>query len=307
MNVPEENIQNSDFPTQVFGARSWKFHAFLALGVAVLSFAYGLTVGVRRQLARASAVQQPTEAVSSLVSSALDSSIELPPGVVPIPMGDDTAINGKAVDIAMFVSERTPAQIIDDAVSLWKSKGVFAVGMGGNSRAVGIGIDRAAGKRFSAVAWIVPPTLRAGASRGLPVQGMIAATDGDRVVDTSAIGSRGEIEGVPIRPGGQGGAIFSAMDPGGRSETGAYTNPGTVEDNVEFYRRVLVEKGWTENNRSLPPFESDNHPDVASLSFRQADHELTLLFSQLRDGSAFAARESDKTVVTVILGPRLLG
>ena len=97
-------------------------------------------------------------------------------------------------------------------------------------------------------------------------------------------------------PGGKGGTVVSSLEADGRSQTGSYTNPGTVADSAAFYREILNAAGWQE--MSSGPLQVSQNGFV-QLSFFRGAEEIVLFIAPVRE-----AGRNGKTLVTVTLGPR---
>jgi hypothetical protein len=132
-------------------------------------------------------------------------------------------------------------------------------------------------------------------SGGYPVSGTLTVLQAPRPGEEVR-----EVPGVPVMPGGKGGAVFSSDDGRGRGWSSIYLNPGSVEENLAYYRGALPAGGWRETDRRTG---EANLTDFASLSFVRRGEELVLLLSQ--SGSGAPASTAGKTVVMVALGSRV--
>ncbi len=278
-------------------ARLW-FAVSVGVFVLVISFFYGFARGLSKNATLAHA--RASLSSSSFDSLTLPDGIQLPSGTFALPMGKNVRINDKNVDIATFLSNRPIPALVQDQLDLWRQKDLQLVHRVSEKRAVIVGTDRSTGQKYSLMIWMVPPMLRQTAAQGYAVQGTIAISDKEKTGARTDMRFVGEVPGVPVMPGGQGGAVFSSDDVGGRSHTSVYTIPGTIRDGLLYYRNELSQSGWTEiENRSDLPFGGD----YAQQRFTRGEKEITLLYSsaqidQLKD-------ENTQTLITVILSGRM--
>jgi hypothetical protein len=271
--------------------RGWRFQLLIGFTVLIVSFAYGVAHGLSKKTPPASAalgrLDDPTEVLNSVT-------LPIPPGTIPVPIGRDLAVNGRPTQMVSFITARSVKAVLNEQVQTWQSQGLNAVGATSARRGVAIAMNKTTGERFSIAAWEVPPSYRKTISRGYPVQGFLSSAGNDRSDRATADEQSGLVPGVPIMPDGVPGAVMSSSDALGRSYTGTYTNPGPIEQNLEFYRRTLAVRGWDLVNSS-PVAEGQRG---SSLVFQHGLRELVLLFAPVKDG------EIDRTLVTVALGGR---
>ena len=301
-----EKLSASAVIEHKIGKSRVRFQVIIGLAVVLLSFLYGLGSGLNKKIgvahARPSAVDQFVDSDSAKIPARLT----LPRGVKVSPVGSEVTINNRSADVVSFVSARGVEKLIEDQRALWRKRGLEESGMATARRGVAVGIDRKTGTRYSATVWVVPPTIRKAVSGGLPVQGMLVAIDqqesssvndsGVQGVSTESI-NQGEVPGIPTRPGGRGGAVFSSNDPSGRTFSGVYTNPGNVIDNVAYYREALTLSGWAEDSAN---FHGDAEKGVGDMVFSKDEHEASLIFAPSLAGSD----SEEKTTIMVTLLPR---
>ena len=274
------------------------FSVAICTFVIVISFFYGFAKGLGKNVTPAQA--SATLGVSFDEAARLPEGITLPLGTTVLPIGKNVRINDRDVEIVSFVSERSVREISRDQLARWSRKNLQFVHRITERRAVLLGTDRVSGQKYSFMVWMVPPTLRRFVSQGHPVQGTLAVSARDAHGAHSEMPFEGEVPGVPVMPGGSGGAVFSSDDIGGRSHTGVYTNPGTVEDSVTFYRTLLSEAGWQEvSSRNDLPFEGAH----AQQRFTRGAQEITLLYAV--PNITLPSSDDAKTVVTVIRSGRM--
>lgn len=287
------------------------FLTIVFVAIVLISFSYGLMKGMSRRgaVARASFAGAPELQIDNVIQR------ELPPGARLVPLGSDVTINGRDAHIAMFNTDSSPSQVINYLSSRWKRLGYRVGDRGGPVRAVAVAVDTDSGRRFAVSAWSVPKPLRRDSDNS-PVQGILSVSLGfqelrDRPIDDSSA----EVPGIPPMPGGQVGSLFSSRDPGGRSYTGVYTNPFTVEDSISYYRKTLLDGGWSEKLGQL-----DGTPlgGIDSLVFQRGGREAILIFTPApkvsvearSDERASSERRSpafddSRTVATITVGPDL--
>ena len=195
-----------------------------------------------------------------------------------LPLGRDTAVNGKQTLALAFTSRRQVKSILQEQVRLWEEKGLLAFGTGTSARGVAMALDRASSLRYLINAWNVPPSLRRAAG-GSKVQGIFSVSSGAERLDTTADEKQGIVPGVPVYPGGKPGAVFSSQDGAQKTYSATYRNPVTVQESVAFYRQELSAKGWQERDGGLSPRDDFA---VGHLTFERDEEEVVLLFSPLR-------------------------
>ena len=266
---------------------------YLAVGtfVTVSSFLYGLSAGINKRIAEATGVS--SHYTMRLTGYPSDKEILLPTEVYPSALGKEVQINGRAGAIEVFVTNRDVRSLLSEQISLWESQGYTAAGKTDRERGVALARDATSGKRFWATAWVVPATLRESVSQGFAVQGISAAFPDNEFVNRSSLSAEGEVPGVPLRQGGRSGALFSALDPGGRSYTGSYTLPRDVADNIAYYRSVLEGEGW----QLIAGVYDVSRPDIGALTMTRDGEELSLLFAEL--AARTTGRLLPETVLTV--------
>ena len=278
--------------------RFWKRHALeimVGIFVVVMSFAYGLSVGLAKH--RSNAWADLAETFDLSLETAPLRRIKLPDGVKAVPLGREVTINNQPAEMVSFVSNRPAKELVDQQMQSWKAAGMKTVGTSTSQRGFVIAFDQANSERYSFSAWTVPPAMRPSMSGGAPVSGMIAVAD----ARSATAASDGTVPDVPLMAGGKAGAVFSALDPGGRSYTGVYTIPATLEESANFYRSELSGAGWSELNSEISTIEGAKF-EVGNVIFHRGPEQIVLLFSPSRDVRA-ADSGSEKTVVSVTRGP----
>ncbi|MFN8390295.1 MAG: hypothetical protein U0136_08405 [Bdellovibrionota bacterium] len=281
--------------------RRHAFHLSVGSFVVVVSFLYGISVGLNRK---------PSSAFASGGSpwALVDTDqtlhrLQLPAGVIAAPMGKDITINNHAAEIVSFVSDRAAEQIVNEQIGRWKQSGMKVVGLAKGKRGFAIGLNEVTQERFSISAWTVPPTMRGSLSGGHSVQGVLQVAD-TGIAESETV----SVPDVPLMPGGKGGAVFSALDPGGRSYSSVYTNPGSIADSLAFYRNELTGAGWQELNSDLSQPDGSRF-EVGNVVFRKDGEEIVLLFSPLLQGGGVEAPASSdsspeqKTVLAITRMP----
>ncbi len=263
----------------------------LSVGAFVLlsAFLYGISAGLARNSSKAHAKFVP---FMDDAGTPIATRLALPAGVSVSPLGREVTINDHPAEIVSFVSSRPAADLINEQIAMWKTAGMKAFGKSGGRRGIALGFNEATGERFSFSAWTVPPQLRAKLSGGSPTQGFMSVSDSQQ----AGRASDGTVPDVPLKPGGKAGAVFSAVDPGGRTYTGAYTLPGTIGENIEYYRAELGANGWRELNAEAAPRPAAGI-EVGNTIFQQGGEEIVLLFTPLADAN------DARTVVSVTRGP----
>lgn len=263
--------------------------------VILMSFFYGLTRGLQHRPAFAA----PDLLTSTRTASELGlQRIELPSGVIPMPLGSDMEVNGLPAEMLSFVTDRSPQRLTEEQMDRWKERGFEVAGKSTVRRGVAFALDRSTGDRYSFSAWSVPGPMQQLASRGLPVQGLMSVVDradrGDRVQS---------VPEVPVLPGGKGGAVMSSVDNGYRSYSAAYTNPGTIAENLEFYRSELGVAGWREQFADLHDAEPLRTHRNGSAVFHRGGEEVVLLLSPAAENES----GGERTVVAVTRAARVDG
>lgn len=275
-------------------------HAFpITIGVFVIStsFLYGISAGLAKRADRF--------AIASLSPfddwSAAESRIQLPEDVTVVPLGREMEINGKAAEAVSFVTDRGIKDLFREQVERWEAKGAKVMGVATNRRGFAVGFNESTGERFSMSASLLPSLLGEMVAAGHSVQGFVSVVDMGR-----RQGESGEVPGVPILGGGQGGTVVSSLDRGGRSHTGVYTIPGSVEAVAELYRDELVTRGWRVIEDGAERALADRTlagrglaGTVGSLRLVQRGEEIVLLLSPGKTAAGSAAQ----TVIMVSRAP----
>ncbi len=269
-------------------------HGFaLLVGAFVIStsFLYGISAGLAKRSDRL--------AVASLSPfdepSPSESRIQLPEDVTVVPLGREMEINGKAAEAVSFVTDRGIKELFKEQVARWEEKGAKVMGVATGKRGFAVGFNESTGERFSMSASLLPSVLGDIVAGGHSVQGFISVVDMGKGVGEAG---GGEVPGVPVLGGGQGGTVVSSLDRGGRSVTGVYTIPGSVELVAELYRDELAARGWRAVQEGLPTGRALASA-VGSLRFVQRGEEIVLLLSPGKTDAPGAAQ----TVVMVSRAP----
>lgn len=260
--------------------------------IVVTSFLYGLFAGLRgdRSLAFATLGDRVWETLWD-TGPGLER-LQLPRGVIASPMGNDVRINDRAGEVASFVTKRAPQEIVNEMKLLWEQRGARVLAFATERRGFALAVNFSTHERQLLSVWSVPPTVRQELSSGYPVQGIVSLID---FAEHTAVPGDGEVPEVPLPEGGKGGAVFSALDAGGRSWSGVYTVPGKVEEVLDFYTDELRSRGWRLMDRQDPAGES-LRMSVGSLRAARGSEEIVLLVSP---------RTADDAVVSVNRGPKI--
>lgn len=276
---------------QTLGQQKY-FLLYLTLFVVLTSFCYGLVQGFR-QTASASKPIVETPLFSSFGDSG---NSLLPEGVKVLSLGNDTKIDNKKITLVNFFVNGEVPEFARLQQQLWHQRGLQPINRVSAKRAVSVAIDRNSAKRYSLVVWRVPPIARK-ISEGYSLQGILAISG----LGESTAASVSSVPGVPLRPGGSCGTVFSSNEGNGRSYTANYSNPGTVRENVQFYQNELLSSGW-QYREGIAPSIAESGTPLRLLEFSNAREELTLLFSGVSgDGP------SGTTLVTVVRAPKSRG
>lgn len=244
-----------------------RFLVLASVAVVVCSFFFGVARGLSKH--------GPTAHASLFEVVSEEPTMPLAAGISATQVGRNVLLNGREASVVNFVSDRPLSEVVSEQAALWRSFGFRAAGGAPGGRGIALAFHPQSGEKYSLVAMRVPNGL---SREGERTKGMILFSGGGWV-DPSE--SEGVIAGVPLMPGGRGGAVVSAHDPGGRSKTASYTNPGTVKENLRFYRERLHGVGWQE----VHGFSGEERGgEFGSLSLVREGEELTLLFSQTRAG-----------------------
>ncbi len=265
--------------------------------VVVVSFVYGLASGLNKRLEYAHAVDSHLfyDASGPAQWSPTLKNLYIPRGAEVEPIGSKSQINGREVEMVSFYSDRTIDDLLAEQVSYWKSIGLKAFGTVAHRRGIAVALDEKTNDKHSMTVFIVPPSVRKFIAHGKTVQGIVTMMSGD---DTGTFNVEG-VPGVPVMPGGRSGAVFSSEEVGGRSFSGLYTNPGTIEINRNYYKDIMLSSGWqvvSSLNDSV--IQGSNILGVDSLEFSKKDKDLTLLFSKSQ------STKVEETIVTAVLRPR---
>ena len=137
------------------------FHSSIVAFILLSSFLYGLVKGSQKHaFASRASVQDLSE------STETSTPLALPSGVVPVPMGDDTRINGRNVLMTAFFSERDITELSREQLETWRNLGMQVIEKITERRGVVVAIDQNTGEKFRLVVWQVPPPLRKDVSNG---------------------------------------------------------------------------------------------------------------------------------------------
>ena len=268
------------------------FYLLVGTSVIVLSFTYGLSVGMKRSQQHAFARPERWETpLDQSEEDSLRNALGLPAGTELSRLGRNSMVNNKPATIVSFLSETSPQRILLEQKQFWETSGFKTASTQGQHRGVLVGFDPISQRKLSLSVWTVPNKLRAMVSQGKPVQGMLSLLESEKL-DSSE--QAAFIPDVPILPGGKGGAVFRSEEDSVESYSSVYSNPGNLEQNLEFYRRELASSGWKESGGML----TEAPKPVGHLTFRREEEEIVLLFSP-KPG------DSPETVVAVFRGPRL--
>lgn len=319
VNTPPKFLPNAAFHAAPDFFRRHAFHIGIGVFVVVMSFAYGLSAGLAKRNGKAFALpERGVFAPSDFdAGDSRPARLKVPDGVIVIPLGRDITINDQAAEMISFVTERPAKELVEEQMDKWRTSGLTVVGKATNRRGFAIAFQQNGGERYSFSAWSVPPVFRSQMSQGKPVQGMMSVVDGR----ASGVRTDGTVPEVPLKPGGKGGAVFSSLDGNGRTFSGVYTLPGSVLENIHYYRAELADSGWQElvSDYSQPQGAKFN---VGNMIFRKDGEELVLLFSPVAPEKASGAlgaensdgaedtaaspasfEEQEKSIVAITKGP----
>lgn len=283
---------------EVFGTKLTRAQRgfFLLVGVSVvfLSFAYGISVGLKKPrhwaYARPDVWESPLDEEAQ---AALIAEIGLPAGVSISRTGHHASINDRPATIVNFTTDIPAERILREQIQFWEASGFKVMSKEGNHRGLLIGFDPVSHRKLQMSVWSVPLALRDTLSQGKPVQGSLSLLSDEK----EHLGVESDrVPEVPIIPGGKGGAVFRSEEPQGPSYSSVYSNPGSIRDNVDFYRRELGSDGWRERSVLIGGVDAK----AGHLTFQRGTEELVLLFSPKT-----ATQGEEKTVVAVFRGPKL--
>ncbi len=275
--------------------RRYAFHLIVGGFILTVSFAYGLSVGLSKRTNVAYA------ALGAFGENAFQGGeirrLKLPAGVHATPIGKEMTVNNHDAEIVSFVTTRSARELAQDQMRIWKASGFKTVGTTGARRGIVLAFDEGRNERYSLSVWTVPPALRGQMSGGNPTQGLMSVSDVGRV--GAATGQDdGTVPGVALLPGGKGGAVVSSVDPGGRTYSSVYTNPGTIFDNIEFYRGELAPDGWRELH--VEAAQPEGAPfEVGNIIFGRGSEQIVLLMTPSRNENS----SGERTTVAVTRGP----
>ena len=266
----------------------WQFNIFVGLFILVCSFVYGLSKGVT----------DVKPAFASLSHFGGDEPISkealafLPRGVKAKPMGHNMKVNGKASEMISFQTNRKVKDLLSEATKIWEYIGLEVAGMATGKRGLIVATTPNQGLKISMNAWLVPGKFRRQVNEGYRVQGSLTISPTVEADGTMAERS-GLVPGIPTLPGGRGGAVVSSDDPAGRSYSGTYTNPGTVEQSFEYYAGLMPQSGWVYD-------EGIVQPDYGYLRFVKGNKEISFLISPSQSS------DTEESISIVTLGGRLV-
>jgi len=206
-------------------------------------------------------------------------------------------INNHVAEMVSFTSERAATKLLDEQKQIWASQGLKVVSSAGQFRGYALGIKGMGEERYFFSAWTVPPALRQKVSAGMSTQGMMSVF----TFSPADENSDGSVPGVPMKPGGKGGAIVSSEDPLGRTYSSAYTLPGTISENVDYYRSELQADGWVAVHAEASPFGS-REQESGNLILHKGSEDLVMLFTP-KDSESEGGVADIQTVVSITKGP----
>lgn len=267
------------------------FRLVFSVFVLVLAFVYGLASGLRNRTQEVQASSFSLEAQAA-PSEEINLALHLVPSVQAFPIGEQTAINGNSSILAAFVTNVPVRTLLTEQTNLWERQGLFTLGVTTNKRGAVLASNRNTGEKYAMTAWSSPSPLAESLPPGFLVQGTIALMH-----EHGAEDSQGIVPGVPLRPGGRAGAIFSSLDRGAKSYTGVYTNPEGLAVNVAFYQDYLLKDGWR-----LSSLNKQVSHWGAILSFEKQGEEILLVFTEKLLPDSHKRDKSTTIVVTNRLG-----
>ena len=261
-----------------------KFFWITSAVIVLLSFGWGISIGLNRQLQGAAASREGFVALESYSPPA---NIALPPGVRVMPVGQDAAINGRPGEMVHFESDRPILHILQEETKYLEARGYRVVGLSGPQRGFILGVHPKTGERTTVVGFASPANVPGQALS----QGYATYVDPSSPAAASE-GAPDEVEGVPLPPDGKVTASFASRDFGGRSHTAFYSVAGGVDESMQFYLSTLPAKGW----RVTPGPGAIEQG--AMLTFHRGTTELLLLFVH-----AGGATDMKRSMVLVIARP----
>jgi len=276
-----------------------RFLVIVGLFVIVVSFAYGLVTGLNKQVAEAVNMQHASDDFdfSEEAEPFLVENLDLIPGLTVRKMGSQQRINAQESEVLTMLTNFEAEVLLSLQVKLWKEKGYRSLGMTSKNRGVALAFDEQSDRRYSMIAWSVPPTLRHLVSEGKATQAIVSYMSG-QTKSTANPEEQGEVPGVPLMPGGTSQAVFSASDYGVRSYNASYSNPGEIKDSIEFYRDTLLAAGWRESEAILKEL---GNSEVGYLMFAKQEQELTLMLAPVLNDDGSSSVGIGRTSVQVSL------
>lgn len=173
------------------------------------------------------------------------------------PVGENSEINGKPAESAVFSSDRDVKTVAAEIVGEWQKQGYFASGVAYKDRGAAFGMASNSALRVSLGVWRNSETGR--------TEGVLGASLWQDGVGNSEIR---EIAGVPFPSGAKVGAIYKSNEKGETNWSGSLTTQGSINEVASWFRRSVTSQGWKPLESS-----SDNF-----LQFNKTGEELTLIF-----------------------------
>lgn len=263
--------------------------------VLVSSFLYGVSRGLTKEQSQALAAVKSDRLWQGPVRSIELRHLVPPRDVFLSPVGEDILLNNHAAEMVSFVSNRDAVRLLEEQAQRWRKDGLKAILTNGDHRGFVLATNSTSSERYMFSCWTVPEIVRERVSGGYPTMGTMTMMENSPSDPSAAEG----IDDVPVRPGGQAGAIFSAKDPAGRTYSTVYTVPEGVRENMAYYRTELEVRGWHEVNTFAGVPNPVNY-EVGNMIFRREGEELVLLFTP---AIKEVDRDGNNTVISVTKGP----
>lgn len=268
--------------------------------VLLCSFLYGLFVGLKKPAYASLSNNSQSDDLDAGFSLTIMDEALMPDGLTIVPMGSNATLNGQPVDLLLFSTARPITLVVEEQVQKWKQRGYITSGVSYAGSAGALAHDASMQHVYVIMAWTARPDELMFLPDGHTIRGIISAQARQGEIAESAI------PGVPSIPGGQIRSVFASDDKNGRSYSGIYVSPNSVEQTAEFYRMLLVNDGWVEQRSpsiaspSIISQDMERKVEQSRLvEFVNGSDHIALLLSNIEEQGAELVGNDSHTIISV--------
>lgn len=209
-----------------------KFYILFSLVTVFLSFAYGVSIGIKNNISWA---KSPIAIEPEIAPDKFDASeYALAEGISLQRVGDNISVNARSAQMFQLNLDRGIKQTLIEQDKAWQELGYKTFGKATNQSGVLMAVRKTEAEyMFMSLKKI-----------GQEVVGNLTISNLKPAGARNGIIRNKLLEVLPEMPGSVPGAIMSSDDYRENTLSVSYTNPGPIEASVDFYVHMMMQKGW---------------------------------------------------------------